>query len=118
MTAVGCPNVQFPGQFDIAVGRGNIVQLGRDLIERNSAARSVDMAFKRGADPEGDKRHFVGGTDSRHYAGVADNVFRFSGTLVGADDMGRIHATDERVGVDAYADLVRFFIQYLHNTAL
>lgn len=60
----------------------------------------------------------VGGTDSRHYAGVADNVFRFSGTLVGDDDMGRIHATDERVGVDAYADLVRFFIQYLHNTAL
>ena len=60
----------------------------------------------------------VGGTDSRHYAGVAGNVFRFSGALVGADDMGRVHGTDERIAVDAYADLVRFFIQYVHNTAL
>jgi len=60
----------------------------------------------------------VGGTDSRHYAGVARNVYRFSGTLVGADDLGRIHGTDERVAVEAYADLVRFFIRYLQNTAL
>jgi carboxypeptidase PM20D1 len=60
----------------------------------------------------------VGATDSRHYAGVARNVLRFGGTLVGADDMGRVHGTDERVGVDAYADLVRFFIQYVRNTAL
>jgi len=60
----------------------------------------------------------VGGTDSRHYGGVAHNVYRFSGTLVGDDDMGRIHGTDERVAVDAYADLVRFFIQYVRNTAL
>ena len=60
----------------------------------------------------------VGGTDSRHYAGVAGNVLRFSGTLVGDDDMGRVHGTDERVAVDAYADLVRFFIQYLRNTSL
>jgi carboxypeptidase PM20D1 len=60
----------------------------------------------------------VGGTDSRHYAGVANNVFRFGGTRIGPDDMGRVHGTDERIGVDAYADLVRFFIQYLNNTAL
>jgi carboxypeptidase PM20D1 len=60
----------------------------------------------------------VGGTDSRHYAGVARNVYRFSGTLVGADDMGRVHGTDERVAVDAYADLVRFFMRYIRNTSL
>jgi len=60
----------------------------------------------------------VGGTDSRHYAGVARNVFRFGGTRIGPDDMNRIHGTDERVGVDAYADLVRFFIQFVRNAAL
>ena len=60
----------------------------------------------------------VGGTDSRHHASVARNMYRFGGTRVGPDDLGRIHATDERVGVDAYADLVRFFIQYIRNTSL
>ena len=60
----------------------------------------------------------VGGTDSRHYAGVANNVYRFSGARVGAGDMGRVHGTDERIAVDAYADLVRFFIRYINNTSL
>jgi carboxypeptidase PM20D1 len=60
----------------------------------------------------------VGGTDSRHYADVARNVYRFSGTLIGADDMGRVHGANERVAVDAYADLVRFFIRYVQNTSL
>jgi len=60
----------------------------------------------------------VGGTDSRNYAGIAKNVWRFSGARIEADDLGRVHGTDERIGVDAYADLVRFFIQYLNNTAI
>jgi carboxypeptidase PM20D1 len=60
----------------------------------------------------------MGGTDSRHYVGVSRNVYRFGGTKVGADDMSRVHGTDERMGVDAYADLVRFFIQLIRNSAL
>jgi carboxypeptidase PM20D1 len=60
----------------------------------------------------------VAGTDSRHYAGIAQNVLRFGGTRMGPDDMNRIHGTDERVGVEAYADLVRFFVQYIRNSAL
>jgi carboxypeptidase PM20D1 len=60
----------------------------------------------------------MGGTDSRHYTGVADNVYRFGGTKVGRDDMSRVHGTDERIGVDAYADLVRFFVQLLRNAAM
>lgn len=59
-----------------------------------------------------------GGTDSRHYTGVARNVYRFGGTKIGSDDMSRVHGTDERLAVEAYADLVRFFIQLLRNSAL
>jgi len=60
----------------------------------------------------------MGGTDSRHYVGVSQNVYRFGGTKLGSDDMGRVHGTDERIGVDAYANLVRFFIQLYRNTAM
>ncbi len=51
-------------------------------------------------------------------AGVARNVYRFGGTKIGSDDMTRVHGTDERLAVYAYADLVRFFIQLLRNSAL
>jgi carboxypeptidase PM20D1 len=60
----------------------------------------------------------VGGTDSRHYGEVARNVYRFSGAVVSENDMGRVHGTDERIAVDAYADLVRFFIRYVQNTSM
>ena len=33
------------------------------------------------------------------------------------DDLKRIHGTDERVEIDAYLGVVRFFAQLLRNTA-
>ncbi len=60
----------------------------------------------------------VGATDSRHYAGLTPNVLRFVGAAIGKDDLRRVHGTDERVGVQAYADAVRFYIQFLKNAAL
>src|SRR5216684_4431374 len=60
----------------------------------------------------------VGATDSRHYARLTPNVLRFVGTAIGKDDVRRVHGTDERVGVRAYADAVRIYIQFLKNAAL
>ena len=60
----------------------------------------------------------VGATDSRHYARLTPNVLRFVGAVIGKDDLRRVHGTDERVGVRAYADAVRFYIQFLKNAAL
>jgi carboxypeptidase PM20D1 len=60
----------------------------------------------------------VGATDSRHYARLTPNVLRFAGTAIGRDDLRRVHGTDERVGVQAYADAVRIYIQFLKNAAL
>ena len=57
----------------------------------------------------------VGGTDSRHYARLTANVLRFVGATIGKDDLRRVHGTDERVGVQAYADAVRIYIQLLKN---
>jgi carboxypeptidase PM20D1 len=60
----------------------------------------------------------VGATDSRHYARLTPNVLRFVGTAIGRNDLRRVHGTDERVGVQAYADAVRIYIQFLKNAAL
>ena len=54
-------------------------------------------------------------TDSRHYQAVADDVYRFAPYVLGPDDTQRIHGTDERIGIEAYRDCVRFYEQLLIN---
>ena len=38
-------------------------------------------------------------TDSRHYAPIASDIYRFLPLRVTADDLKRIHGVDERIGV-------------------
>jgi carboxypeptidase PM20D1 len=57
----------------------------------------------------------IGRTDSRHYAGIADNSYRFLPMRLTREDLKRIHGTDERVAVDNYAEIIRFYIQLLRN---
>lgn len=60
----------------------------------------------------------VGATDSRHYARLTPNVLRFVGSTIGEGDVRRVHGTDERVGVQAYATAVRVYVQLLRNATL
>ncbi|HVH68823.1 MAG TPA: M20 family peptidase [Gemmatimonadales bacterium] len=60
----------------------------------------------------------VGGTDSRHYGRLTPNVLRFVGATIGKDDLRRVHGIDERIGLQAYADAVRVYVQLLRNAAL
>ena len=50
----------------------------------------------------------VAGTDSRHFEGVADQVYRFMPIRFKPDDLPRLHGTDERISVAQLADMVRF----------
>jgi carboxypeptidase PM20D1 len=59
----------------------------------------------------------LGGTDSKHYVAVAEQSFRFVPLRLAPDDLKRIHGTDERIEIDAYLDVVRFFAQLVRNTA-
>ena len=52
----------------------------------------------------------VGGTDGRHYAGVARQVYRFLPIRMKAEDRKRMHGTDERTTVEGFADAVRFYM--------
>lgn len=58
----------------------------------------------------------VGATDCRYYNDLCDNIYRFSFIRVGPEDLRRVHGTDERIPVEGYAQLVRFYTQLLRNT--
>lgn len=51
----------------------------------------------------------LGGTDARHYAGLTQNVYRFVPFTVGPGDLERVHGTDERLSLDDFGRMVRFY---------
>lgn len=51
----------------------------------------------------------VGATDARHYAAVADDIYRFLPLRMLDADRKRLHGTDERIAVDDLAKAVHFY---------
>ena len=58
-----------------------------------------------------------GGTDTRHYETLTRNVYRFLPIRMTAEDLSRLHGTNERVRIDDYATAVRFYVRLVHNAA-
>jgi carboxypeptidase PM20D1 len=58
----------------------------------------------------------AGATDSRHYQGLCDAVYRFSPMRVTPADLARVHGVDERIGVAAYGRYVRFYVRLILNS--
>ncbi|MFI4926390.1 MAG: M20 family peptidase [Burkholderiales bacterium] len=58
---------------------------------------------------------YVAGSDSHHFTGLTDNIYRFSPVRVKPDDVHRIHGTDERLSVANLGEMVRFYHQLLRN---
>ena len=48
-------------------------------------------------------------TDSRHYADLAGNVYRFAPLRLKPEDLARFHGSNERVAIADYAASIRFF---------
>lgn len=44
----------------------------------------------------------VGNTDTLHYVGLSDNIYRFSPTFMRPNDINRFHGIDERIGIQTY----------------
>lgn len=59
----------------------------------------------------------IAATDSRQYAGVADNIFRFSPVRATSEDLKRFHGTNERISIKNYADMIRFYQRLIQSTA-
>ena len=56
-----------------------------------------------------------GGTDSKHFAAVWPNVYRFAGFRFTAEERAGMHGNDERLSVGSYLDGVRFYRKLLEN---
>jgi carboxypeptidase PM20D1 len=56
-------------------------------------------------------------TDSRHYAGITQSIFRFSPVHAKTEDLLRFHGTNERISIANYADMIRFYRRLIENTA-
>jgi len=54
--------------------------------------------------------------DARHYESLARNSYQFIPMRLGNDDLARIHGTNERIAVDQYLDIVRFFARLIENS--
>ena len=59
----------------------------------------------------------VAATDSRHYTGITDRIFRFSPVRANSEDLKRFHGTNERLSVEGYADMIRFYRRLIENAA-
>ena len=55
----------------------------------------------------------LGATDARHYTAISPNVYRFVPMRLQADDLARIHGTNERIAVEDYVGMIRFYIELL-----
>lgn len=51
----------------------------------------------------------LGGTDSRSYSGVAENVYRFQPILLSNDDLETIHGVNEHLSIDNLTRMIRFY---------
>ncbi len=77
------------------------------LLERTTREVFPDVVVTTGI--------VTGATDARHYDAVAETRYNFLPIVLKAADLARIHGTDERIGIDAYADAVRWYIRLLQN---
>lgn len=59
----------------------------------------------------------IAATDSRQYADVANDVYRFTPVCIARDDIGRIHGNNERISVENYHDAIRFYKRLIENAA-
>lgn len=58
-----------------------------------------------------------GGTDTKHYRKLSQNVYRFLPVRITEKDLASIHGTNEKIAVESYGEAVRFYAQLLRNGA-
>lgn len=57
----------------------------------------------------------IGGTDAIHFVDLAETILRFRPIHATAEDLPRIHGTNERIGVAQYAQMIQFYERLLRH---
>ena len=58
----------------------------------------------------------VAGTDTKHYADISDNIFRFLPMRLTSEDLKRIHGKNERISLKNYEEIIKFYMQMIRNS--
>jgi len=59
----------------------------------------------------------LGRTDSAHFQDVTEATYRFLPVVLRREDLSRIHGTNERIAIDSYETLIKFYAQLIRNSA-
>ena len=59
----------------------------------------------------------IGATDSRHFAIITEQIYRFSPIHARSEDLARFHGTDERLSTSDLATMIRFYQRVLELSA-
>jgi len=101
-------------EIDVIVQRGNVASpvastesAGYSAIAETVSQVLGDMVITPGIT--------VAGTDSKHYATVADDAYRFNPMIVGPEDMATFHGTNERISIENLVRATDFYVQLLKN---
>lgn len=55
------------------------------------------------------------GTDSRHFAKICDNIYRFGAFRLNDDLFSTVHSANERLPVDDYLKMIEFYTELMKN---
>jgi len=58
----------------------------------------------------------VGATDARYYRKVCRNLYRFMPVRMNEDDLKRPHGTNERISVDDFKNVVKFYVELVKGS--
>lgn len=94
-----------------------VTAVAEDRVEPSPISSDETPAFRgvmrsvRAAFPEAVAAPalMIGGADARHFVSVADSVYRFAPLDLTAEDLDRLHGTNERISVENYVAAVRFY---------
>ena len=80
-----------------------------DLLARTTQEVFPDAVLSTGL--------VIGATDARNYEGVFESRYNFSPSVLTAADLPTVHGTNERIAVDNYLGMIRFYVRLLQNWA-
>jgi carboxypeptidase PM20D1 len=58
----------------------------------------------------------IAGTDTRHYAKLTKDIYRFVPIALRVEDAKRFHGVNERISIEDYERCVRFYAQLMRNS--
>ncbi len=59
----------------------------------------------------------IGGTDSRNYGELSDNIYKFMPCKLTSDELSLMHADDEYISIDNFNRMITFYDEFIRKVA-